>query len=200
MHPKRFLTAFIAVSALFISAANAATWTIDKAHSEVGFDAVHMMISNVHGTFTDYDATVQFDPKDPASLSIDATVRTASVNTNNERRDGHLKSSDFFDVEKFPAMTFKSKKTEKLGDGHFKATGDLTLRDVTKEITLDVNGLATIIKDMQGNMRTAATATATINREDFGLMWNKILEGGGVLVSKDITIRISVELVEQKPE
>jgi polyisoprenoid-binding protein YceI len=195
---KSIFRTSIIVAALSVALiSQAATWTFDPAHSVVSFAVKHMMISTVRGTFNTFEGKVVYDENKPDTFSAEATADAASVDTRIDKRDAHLKSADFFDVEKYPKLTFKSKHVEKIGDGHYTMTGDLTIRDVTKEVTFDVTGFSGTIKDPQGHTRTAATATATINREDFGLHWNKTLESGGVLVSKDVLITLDVELVKQ---
>ncbi len=195
---KRLTFGLLAAILVVAFQTHAATWTPDKAHSEVAFTVTHMMLTKVMGTFDDYEATINFDPQHPEALSIEATIQAASVNTRNEKRDAHLRNADFFDVEKYPTLTFKSTKAEKTGDGQYKVTGDLTMHGVTKSVTLDVSGLNTVVKDPYGGTRTAALATTTISRKDFGLVWNVALESGGVLVSDDVAIQIDVQLVESK--
>lgn len=194
---KRTLLGTLAL-ALLAATANAAQWDLDKVHSRVGFTARHMMVSNVHGEFTDYDATIELDPKDPTKLSINATININSIDTRNEQRDNHLKSPDFFDAANHPTITFKSKKTTTVADGKYKVTGDLTIRGTTKEVTLDVEGLNTTIADPYGNTRAGASASAKINRQDFGLTFNAVMEAGGLVVSNDVTIDLEIELVQKK--
>jgi len=176
----------------------AATWNFDTAHSVVTFAVKHLMISTVRGTFDTFEGKVVYDENNPDTFTVEATADAVSVDTRNDRRDADLKSANFFEVEKYPKLTFKSKHVEKIGDGRYKMTGDLTIRDVTKNVTFDVTGFNGTIKDPWGGTRTAASATTTINREDFGLLWNKALEGGGIVVSKDVIITIDVELVKQE--
>jgi polyisoprenoid-binding protein YceI len=196
---KRFPAFLFALSLLTASVtAQAAEWTIDKVHSHVGFSVKHMMITTVHGEFTSYDAKVSFDPAEPTTLSVDATVDVNSIDTRVADRDKHLKSADFFDAANFPAMTFKTKKTVKVGEGKFKVTGDLTIRGTTHEVTFNVDGFSPVIKDPWGNNRVGATATATINRQDYGLKWNAALETGGVVVDNNVNIEIEVELTQNK--
>lgn len=197
---KSILRSTMVMAALALAlAAQAATWTIDMPHSMVTFSVKHMMISTVRGNFDTFGGTVNFDESNPSTFTVEATADAASVDTRVEKRDAHLKSDDFFAAEKYPKLAFKSKHVEKLGDGHYAMTGDLTIRDVTKEVTFDVTGFSGVTKDPWGGTRTSATATTTINREDFGLRWNQALEGGGVLVSKDVQITLDVELVKQEP-
>lgn len=175
----------------------AAEWTVDKSHSNVGFSVKHLMIATVRGNFLDYDATITFDEKDPSNLSFQGTIQAASINTDNDKRDNHLRSEDFFDVTNYPTLTFKSKKTEKVADGTFKMTGELTIRGVTKEIVLNVEGLTLMVKDPMGNIKTGVMATATINRKDFGLNWNVAIEAGGVLVGEEVKIILEAELAKK---
>ena len=176
----------------------AATWTIDRDHSSVGFKIRHLMVSNVKGSFEKFTGTVDLNEKDITKSKVDVSIETASINTNVELRDAHLKSADFFDVVKYPAMTFKSKKVAKAGKDKLKVTGDLTLHGVTKEVVLNVDGPTKEIKDLYGNIRKGASATATINRKDFGLNWNKALETGGVVVGDEVHITIEIEMIKAK--
>jgi len=178
--------------------AAAATWKIDPDHSSIGFKIKHLMVSNVKGSFEKYNGTVDLNETDVTRSKVDVNIETASINTNVELRDGHLKSADFFDVAKYPAMTFKSKKVAKAGKGKLKVTGDLTLHGITKEVVLNVDGPSKEIKDLYGNIRKGATATATINRKDFGLNWNKALEAGGVVVGDEVSISIEIEMIKAK--
>ena len=194
---KRTATLVLAVLAIALTSAHASTWTVDKNHSKIGFTVKHLTISTVRGEFKTYDATITYDPAKPEDLSFDATMDVNSISTENEKRDGHLKSPDFFDAANFPTATFKSKKTEKIDDGHLKVTGDLTIRGTTKEIVLDVQGLNQFVNTQQGR-RTAAVATATINRFDYGLKWNAAIETGGLVADNMVNLVIEVELVESK--
>lgn len=178
--------------------AAAATWNIDRDHSNIGFKIKHLMVSNVKGSFEKFSGTVELNDKDITKSKVDVSIETASINTNVELRDAHLKSADFFDVAKYPAMTFKSKKVAKAGKDKLKVTGDLTLHGVTKEVVLNVDGPSKEIKDLYGNIRKGAAATATINRKDFGLNWNKALETGGVVVGDEVTITIEIEMIKAK--
>ena len=188
---------FVAVSLLLagVSTAQAQTWTIDQAHSAAHFAVRHMMVSTVRGDMGKITGTMNFDPKQPSAGSIEASIDMTGIDTREPGRDTHLKGVDFFDVATFPAMTFKSKKIESLAGGGFKVTGDLTMRGVTKEVVLDVEPLRPAIKDQRGATRTGTTATTTINRQDFGVKWSRMLDGGGVVVSDEVSITIDVELV-----
>lgn len=170
------------------------TYAIDPAHSAVHFSVRHMMLSNVRGEFTKLSGTIQFDPDNPASSSIEATIDATTINTRDAQRDTHLKSADFLDIEKFPTLTFKSKQIQLHADGA-KVTGDLSIHGVTREITLDVEGPTSEIKDPWGKQRVGASATAKLSRKEFGLVWNAALETGGVMVGDEVKITIDVEAV-----
>jgi polyisoprenoid-binding protein YceI len=172
------------------------TYQIDPAHSAAHFSVRHMMISNVRGEFTKVSGTVQYDAANPANSSVEALIETASINTCEPQRDTHLKSADFFDVEKFPEIAFRSKSVA-AGDGELQVKGDLTIHGVTREVALTVEGPTPEAKDPWGNQRIGASATTKINRKDFGLGWNVVLEAGGVLVGEEIKISIDLEAVRQ---
>jgi polyisoprenoid-binding protein YceI len=171
------------------------TWTIDSSHTQAGFAVKHMMVSTVRGSFGKTEGTITWDGKDVSSIKADATIDTTTITTNNEKRDTHLKSADFFDVAKFPTITFKSKRAEAAGAGKFKLIGDLTMRGVTKEVTLDVEGPSQQLV-AQGRARIGATATTKINRQDYGVSWSRALDGGGVVVSDEVVITLELELVK----
>jgi polyisoprenoid-binding protein YceI len=177
--------------------AHADTWQIDPAHTNVEFTVRHMMISNVKGQFQKTSGTITANGADPASAKIDATIDATSIDTRVDRRDAHLKSPDFLDVAKFPTITFKSTKVEAAGPGKWKVTGDLTLHGVTKPVVLDVEGTGAPIHDPMGNTRAGASATTKIRRSDFGLIWNKALEAGGVMVGDEVAISIDLEAIKK---
>lgn len=172
------------------------TWQIDPSHTRVQFSARHMMITTVRGEFNAFEGSVEFDEANPEATTVDIEVDLASISTRDEKRDGHLKSGDFFDIENYPKMTFKSTSVEKTGDSTAKLTGDLTIKDVTKPVTLDVNyhGMA---KSPWGQEVAGFDAKGTINRTEWGLTWNVPLETGGILVSEDIKIELEVEIIKQ---
>lgn len=172
------------------------TWQIDASHSAAEFAVKHLMIATVKGHFGDVKGTVTVDDADPKAARVDVAISVASIDTREEKRDAHLKSADFFDVERFPAITFKGKRLDGVLDGEFKLVGDLTIRDVTREVTLSVES-AGRAKDPWGGERAGYAATTKINRKDFGLGWNVALETGGVLVGDEIKISIDVELLKQ---
>jgi polyisoprenoid-binding protein YceI len=169
-------------------------WTIDASHSTAEFSVRHLMITNVHGRFGKLAGTVDLDPDHPETSHVDVTIDATSIDTRDDKRDAHLRSADFFDVEKFPTIAFKSKAVTKTEDG-FAVLGDLTMHGVTKEITLDVEDLSKPGKDPWGNTRIGTSAKAKLNRKDWGLNWNAALEAGGVLVGEQVKISIDVSLV-----
>jgi polyisoprenoid-binding protein YceI len=179
------------------SLASAASWEIDPAHSSATFSVRHMMISNVRGEFAKVTGNVVHDPKSPGAASVDATIDVSTLNTRELKRDADLKSENFFDVAKYPTMSFKSKKVAPAGTGKLKLTGDLTIHGVTKEVTFDVDGPTAEVKDPWGNIRIGASATTKINRKDFGMTWNKALDTGGVMVGDEVTITLDVEMVKK---
>lgn len=174
---------------------SSATWTIDTSHSTVHFVARHMVIAKVRGGFKAFSGTVELDEADMTKSTVSVSIDAASIDTAEEKRDAHLKSADFFDVEKFPTLSFKSKSITKSGDG-YKVAGELTMHGVTKDVVLDANfeGKG---KDPWGGERVAFAAKTSVNREDFGLKWNQVLEAGGLLVSNKIEIELEVEAIKQ---
>lgn len=196
---KKLFTAAV-VSILALAAAPsvwAGEYKIDTSHSEVGFKVRHMTIAWVKGSFREFSGTFNLPDQGFEGASVEAVVKVASVDTGNERRDNHLRSGDFFDVETYADMTFKSKAVTDISGDSFKVVGDLTLRGTTKEVVLDVE-LAGKVKDPWGNERAAFTATTTINRQDFGVKWSQVLEAGGLVVSDEVHITLEVEAILQK--
>ena len=174
--------------------AMAADWNLDKSHLSVNFSVKHLMVSTVRGSFTDFDGTASFDAKDLSTLKTSFTAQVASVNTDDAKRDGHLKSPDFFDAEKFPTLTFVSKSAKQTAPSKASLTGDLTIRGVTKEVTFDVEGFGEEMTTPWGVIAVGGTATTTINRQDFGVSWNKDLDKGGVVAGNDVKIMVELEL------
>lgn len=172
------------------------TYQIDPAHSSAQFTVRHMMITNVRGSFSGVTGTVVFDAEDPASSSVHAVIDATTLNTQDEKRDGHVKSPDFMDTAQFPTITFLSKSVAAAGTGAWKVTGDLTLHGVTREVVLDVEGPTPEGKDPWGNLRAGAEAATKIKRSDFGLSWNATLETGGVLISDELKIDLDVSLIK----
>ncbi len=195
----KFKNIIVLLAVLILSSSlMAGEWDIDAAHSSIGFTVKHMVISKVRGSFNDYTAsTVVFDPENPTSISARIEIDAASINTNNQKRDEHLKSKDFFNAEKFPKITFIANGIEKNAAGSYKVTGDLTMLGKTNPVILSGEGFTAQYKNPWGQTITAVSATGTINREDFGLSWNKTLESGGFLISKDVEIEINLELVKK---
>lgn len=171
-------------------------WTLDPGHSAVGFSVRHMMITNVRGELERFRGDVTFDAAHPESLRIDATIEVASLNTREARRDADLRSPLFFDVEAHPDMTFVSRSARSVGDGAVDVTGELTIRGTTRPVVLAVRDITTEHRDLRGNTRIGATATAKIKRSDFGMTWNKALETGGVVVGDVVTITLDISLVK----
>lgn len=178
-----------------------ARWSFDPVHSNVEFVVRHMMVSKVRGEFGHVEGFLEFDEENPENSAVEASIDVSTINTGATDRDNHLRSADFFDVENHPTMSFKSTKIEVTSENAGKITGDLTIRGVTKEVTFDVEYFGQGPSPF-GDIRAGFEGTAKINREDFGLMWNQVLESGGVLVSKDVIIEINLQAVkvaEQQP-
>ncbi len=178
--------------------AESARWNVDLEHSTIEFRVTHMVVSKTAGRFMDYAGFVEMDAEAATFKVIEATIKTASVNTNHEKRDAHLRNPDFFDVEKFPTMTYKMTNYKKTADG-YSAVGDLTLHGVTKEIVLtgNFNG---VTKDSWGNTRAGFSAEGKLNRKDFGMVWNKTLDSGGLVVGDDVHLHLDIECIKAKPQ
>jgi len=194
---KRFLAPVLLSAALGAATLSAAadTYTIDKGHSEAAFQVRHL-VTKVRGHFNDFAGTIQVDPKNAEASSVEFTVQTASVASDNESRDKHLKSADFFDVEKYPVMTFKSSKIKKVSNERFDVTGTLELKGVKKEITLPVT-FSGFVKTPWGGEVAGFETQVTLNRKDFGMVWNKALDNGGALVGDEALITINIEAKKQ---
>ena len=171
------------------------TFALDASHTQVGFIARHLMVSKVRGRFTDYEGNIVV-AENPADSSVEVHIKTASVNTNDEGRDNHLRSDDFFNAERYPELVFKSTKFDFVADGSWKVTGDLTVRDVTRPVVLDVE-FEGVIQDPWGNQRIGFSATGELNRDEFGVSFNAALEAGGVVVGQKIKLEIEAEAVRQ---
>ena len=171
------------------------TWSIDPAHSAAQFQVKHLMISNVRGEFGKMSGTISFDGKNISSVKADAAIDVASINTREKKRDDHLRSADFFDAATYPTITFKSKRVEGVRGNSFNLVGDLTMRGVTREITLEVEATP-IIKGMGGESRIGAQATVKLNRQDYGIKWSRALDAGGVVVSDEVYITLDLELMQ----
>jgi polyisoprenoid-binding protein YceI len=172
------------------------TWNIDPVHSIAEFKVKHMMISNVKGQFTGLTGVLNLDPDDLMSSKVEATIDASSINTRDSQRDAHLKSPDFFDVENFPTLSFKSRHVSRSGVAELAVDGDLTIHGVTRKVTFAVEGPTAPAKDPWGNTRVGLSATTRINRKDFGLTWNAALETGGILVGEEVTITLDVQFVK----
>lgn len=172
------------------------TWTVDKSHSKVGFSVSHLVITDVEGFFKDYDAQITTDGDDFSKAKIDFIIKTASIFTDNNDRDNHLRADDFFNAEKYPAMTFKGKSMKKVGDKKYKLVGDFTIRDVTKQVELEVKYNGTV-KDPWGNTKAGFKVKGVINRFDYNLKWNKAIETGSLVVGKDVELVIDLQLVKK---
>ncbi|AXC09835.1 Protein yceI precursor [Acidisarcina polymorpha] len=193
---SKFLVIVGMVAGTAIAQAQTSTWKIDPAHSEADFTVKHMGISNVHGRFGGVTGTVNLDEKDPGKSSVNATIDVTTVDTGNSKRDDHLKSPDFFDAAKYPTMNFVSKKLTDDG-GKKQLIGDLTMHGVTKSVTLDLDGPSKEQVDPQGKTRIAFSATTSIHRQDFGLIWSGSLKSGDSVVGDDIKVELDVEIVKQ---
>lgn len=176
----------------------AGTWNLDNSHSSIRFKVRHLMISNVSGEFKDYKVSLVTDDKDKPT-ALEATIEAKSINTGNDKRDEHLRNSDFFETEKHPQITFKTKKVTSVKKGNFKVVGDLTIRGVTKEATFDTT-LSNAIKDPYGLNRRAVAGKTKINRKDYGISWNKAMDGGGVVVGDTVDVEVELEMTEAKAE
>ncbi len=173
-------------------------FTIDPVHSTIGFSVRHLMIANVHGSFTKFKATVHYEPEDLSECSVEALIQADSIDTGNEKRDEHLRSPDFFDVENHPRLNFRSKRFHPDESGHLLIDGELTIRGITRPATLTLDGPTPPVTDPWGNQRIGLVATARINRHDFGIDWNQNLEGGGVMVSNEVVITLDLSLVRHE--
>jgi polyisoprenoid-binding protein YceI len=196
---RRFFLLPLALLALTPGMARASTWDIDAAHSNVEFSVRHLMVSTVKGNFQKVSGVLELDEKNITKSSVEVSIEAASVDTREPKRDGHLKSPDFFDVAKYPSITFKSTKVEKAGANKLKVTGDLTIRGVTKPVVLQVEGPSAALKDPFGRTVRGVTATGKINRKDWGITWNKALDTGGMMVSDEVKLELNAELAERKP-
>ncbi len=194
---KHIKVLFFVVAFVATAFSNQSNWKIDAVHSSVQFSVSHMVISEVTGTFNQFDGTVFASNEDFSDAKIEVTIQAKSVDTQNEGRDKHLQNTDFFDVEKFPTITFKSKSIEKAeGKNMYKITGDLTMKGITKQVVLDAKYNGTI-KDMKGNLKAGFKATTTINRMDYGVNWSKSLDAGGLVVGETVDITLNIELDKQ---
>jgi polyisoprenoid-binding protein YceI len=195
---KLTLAATLAAVLAIPSPAATTTWLIDPAHTAAGFSVKHLMISTVRGQFKGVTGTIVWDDQDISKSVVDVTIDANTVDTSEPKRDADLKSANFFDVAKYPTITFKSKKIEPVSAGKLKVTGDLTIHGVTKEAVLDVEGPTGPVKDPWGNTRVAASATTKVNRQEFGMKWNNKMDNGGLVVSDDVVITIDLEMIKKE--
>ncbi len=190
---KSFAFFILASAAVF---AQKSEWSFDKAHSQVKFTVTHMLISEVDGHFKSFDGKVITNGNDFTDAEISFEIETKSIDTDNEKRDNHLRSDDFFNAEKFPKISFKSKSLKKTGNNKYKLVGDFTIRDITKEVVLDVTQ-GGVVKDGYGNEKAGFKITGTINRFDYNLKWNAFMETGGMVVGEDVDIACNIQLVKK---
>lgn len=192
---KAVFVVLLALSFTFVNAQTA--WKIDRSHSNVGFSVTHLIISEVTGQFKSFDGNIEFSKDDLSDAKINFSIDVASITTDNEGRDKHLKSDDFFNAEKFPKISFVGKSIKKVDGKKYKLVGDFTMRDVTKSITLDVvyNGT---VKDPWGNTKAGFKISGEVNRFDYNLKWNNLMEAGGAVVSKEVAISVNLELSKAK--
>lgn len=196
MNLRRLATLVAGITLLCGSGLAADEYKIDPVHSTVAFSVKHMVVNTVHGRFNDYAGQILFDEKDPSKSSVNVIIKSASINTDNAQRDGHLKSPDFLDAQKFPEITFQSKSVDKTNDG-FIAHGVLTIRGVSRNVDLPfkLNGPINV----GGNGLLGAEASLTLNRQDYGVAWSKTLDSGGLVVANDVKIDINVEAKQARP-
>ncbi len=192
---KRFMFISALLMAFTLTAAAQSNWSFDKAHTTVGFEVTHLVISEVEGHFGSYEGTVKTKGDDFEGASVNFTVDIASIDTDNDKRDAHLRSDDFFNAEKFPKMMFKSTSMKKTGKNTYKLYGNLTIRDVTKPVVLDVKHNGTV-KDPWGNTKAGFAMSGSLDRFDYNLKWNKLTEMGGAVVGKEVRLDIDVQLMK----
>lgn len=198
MKSARSIAVAFALLALTAVGLQAEEWKVDKAHSSVNFTVRHMLVSKVNGQFTDFDGTVDLDRGDMSKSSVSFVIKSASISTGNERRDGDLRGENFFLVDSFPEITFKSTQVIPTTENKYKLVGNLTVRGVTKEVTFDATANGFI--DTPRGERSGFSATTTINRMDYGIKWDAALDNGGLVVSNEVKINVELELVKPKPE
>jgi polyisoprenoid-binding protein YceI len=194
VRPFLFVLAVLAASATFASAAPV-NYTVDKDHTEIGFDVRHLF-SKVHGRFNDFTGSITFDDKNPAAIAVDATVQAKSIWTDNDRRDNHLRSADFFAVDSFPTLSFKSTQVTAAGKNKYKVAGNLTMRGVTRPVVFDGEFLgagAVGVGGQSWGSKAGFVASTVVNRKDFGINWNKTLDNGGLMLSDEVTISLNIE-------
>ncbi len=196
--PSLSFILFAASAVALASRAEAASWRIDPLHSAAHFSVRHMMISTVRGDFAGINGAVLYDPADPEKSSVQATIDCNTLNTGVAKRDAQMKGPEFFDVNKYPTMRFKSTRIENAGPGKLKVTGDLTINAITHPVVLDVEGPSPPVKDPRGNEKIGLSATAKISRKTYNITWNEIMEGGGLAVGDEVTIEMDIELIRNQ--
>ena len=194
-HPAGFLVIALSLLPLPGLLAQEATWRIDPLHSLAQFSVRHMMISTVRGQFGGVRGNVKYDPANPSASMVEATIDCTTINTGEPKRDSDLKGEEFFDVKKYPVMKFRSKRVDVAGPGRLKVTGDLTINAITKQVVLDLEGPTAPIKDTLGRVKIGLSATTKISRREFGILYNPLLETGGVAVSDAVSIVLDIELI-----
>jgi polyisoprenoid-binding protein YceI len=195
---KSFLS-FMVAAVMFSTTSAQATWKVDKSHSNVDFTVTHLIVSEVRGSFKEFDATFTSEKPDFSDMKLEATIKTASVFTDNENRDNHLRSNDFFNADSFKTITFKSTSVKKTGKDTYAISGNLTIRDITKPVVLDTKFRGTVV-DPWGNTKAGFVATTKIDRFAFGTTWDKKIEAGGLVVGKEVEIKLLMEFGKQKAE
>ncbi len=197
MH-KRSIVALAAVAAFSAAPTLAATFEIDSAHTSADFAVKHLMISTVHGSMGKVTGTINVDESDITKSSVEATIDVKGLSTGDPKRDDHLRNPDFFDAAKFPTISFKSKKVTQVAADHFTVVGDLNMRGVTKEVTVEVEGSPKPIKDPWGNVKLGGEARAKVNRQDFGMNFSATLDSGGLVVANEVDVTINLEVTQKK--
>ena len=195
---KRTLLATLVVAVILGANAFAQTgkWALDRTHSQISFSVSHMVVAEAEGKFDSFDVAVLADKEDLTDAKVDVTIQVASVNTDNKDRDNHLKSADFFEAEKFPTITFKSKELKKVGDNKYKLIGDFTMHGVTKPVELDAK-FGGVVKDGKGRLHAGFKVTWQVNRQDYGVKWSKKIDNNGLVVGDVVEFKGNVELVKQ---
>ena len=194
---KKMIAYIIVAFTALTTTATAQTWTVDPAHTSADFSIQHMAISHVTGSFSQVTGQLRFDKEGRHPESVDITIDVASIDTGEDQRDEHLKGPDFFDVKKYPTITYTSKNISPQGEGRYKVVGTLNMHGVNKTVTLAVEGLVTDEKDPWGNIRKGAHVTAEINRKDFGIVYNAVLESGSLMIGETVDIVINLEFIKQ---
>ena len=190
------IVGWLSVGVAVTAEAEMAKWNLDKDHTTLGFEVVHMVVSKTQGKFTEYSGTVEMDAEKQEFKTFEAVIQTASVTTDHQKRDDHLRGADFFDTKTFPTMIFKMKSYTKSG-GQYTAIGDFTLLGITKEMTL-VGTFNGVIQDPWGNTRAGFTAEGSLNRKDFGMKFSKLLDNGGLMVGDEVKLKLEIEVIKEK--